>query len=169
MMSESYVITSTIVVIVVTFSIEEVISLIIRRAARVANVRPAFVRDITVGLRIVAALIVISTLLGLTGLSSEFTSLTISGIAALAVTLALQSSLSNVIANIILLREKAIRVDDTIQVSGIKGRIVRIALINTWIKLDSGEIAVVSNSNLLSGPFINFTATDRLTKNFALT
>ena len=168
MESEAYLIAGSIVIIVVTLLIEEGISFIIRRAARLAKVRLSAIRDITVGLRIVAILVIISAVLGFTGLSSEFTSLTISGIAALATSLALQSTLSNMIAGILLVRDGTIRVDDQIEYSNIKGKIARIALRNTWIMLDSGAIAVVSNSSLSNGPLVNYTATERLSKRFAL-
>src|SRR5271157_380335 len=111
MESELYLIAGSIVIVVATLLIEEGISFIIRRAAKLAKVRPSAIRDITVGLRIVAILVIISAVLGFTGLSSEFTSLTISGIAALATSLALQSTLSNMIAGILLVRDGTIRVD----------------------------------------------------------
>jgi small conductance mechanosensitive channel len=168
MASEVYLVVGSIAITVFTLLVEEGISIIIRRAAKIARVRPSVIRDITGGLRIVAILVIVSAILGFTGLSSEFTSLTISGIAALAASLALQSTLSNVIAGILLIRDGIIRVDDVIEYSGIKGRVVRIALRNTWIMPDSGKIVVVSNSSLSNGPLTNHTGTERLSKKFVL-
>jgi small conductance mechanosensitive channel len=168
LVSELYLISGSISIIATTFAIEEAINFVIRRAAKAAGVRNAFVRDASVGLRVVAVLVAVSAVLGFTKLSSEFTSLTVSGIAALAVSLALQSTLSNMIAGLLLLYDRTIRIGDIIEYSGVKGRVARIALRNTWIEMDSGKIAMVSNSNLSSGPLINHSAADRLSKKFAL-
>jgi len=151
-----------------TFLIEEVINFVITRAAKRAGANPTLVRDVGAGLRIIAIFVVVSGILTLTGLASEFTALTISGIGALAVSLALQTTLSNVISGILLFYDGAIHLDDTIEYSSVKGRVVRLALRNTWIKTDSGTIAVVSNSSLSSGPLINHSATARISRKYAI-
>jgi len=166
MLSIGYIVSGSVLVAATTLLIEETINVIIRRAARAADVRPYLIRDVSVALRVIAFLIIASSILSLTGLSDHFTSLTISGIAALAVSLALQSSLTNVIAGILLINQRAIRVDDVIEYGSVKGKVVRIALINTWLLLDSGKVAVISNSNLSNGPLINHTATERLSKRY---
>jgi small-conductance mechanosensitive channel len=55
-----------------------------------------------------------------------------------------------------------LRLDDMIQFSGVKGRVVRIGLVTTWLKTDDGTIATVTNSNLLAGPMLNYSAQARL-------
>jgi small-conductance mechanosensitive channel len=119
-------------------------------------------------MRIIAILIVIAGILSLTGLASEFTALTISGIGALAVSLALQNALSNVISGILLLYDGVIHIDDTVEYGNVKGKVVRLTLRNTWIKTDTGKIAVISNSLLSGGPLINHSATARLSKKYAI-
>jgi small conductance mechanosensitive channel len=104
----------------------------------------------------------------LTGLASEFTALTLSGIGALAVSLALQNTLSNIISGIFLFSDGLIHLNDIVEYSSVRGKVVRIALRNTWIKMDSGEIAVISNSLLSGGPLINHSATARLSKKYAI-
>jgi small conductance mechanosensitive channel len=168
MATEIYLASGTIAIIVAVLLIEEGISFIIRRAAKAAKIRPVITRDLVTGLRIVALVIIISAVLSFTGLASEFTSLTISGIAALVASLALQSSLSNVIAGIFLINDGVVRIDDEIEYSGVKGKVVRIALRNIWIKTESGAIAVVSNSSLSSGPLVNHTAIERLSKKLGI-
>lgn len=88
--------------------------------------------------------------------------LTVSAIAAIAVTLALQTTLQNLISGFLLLRGRFIRLGDVIQVSGVKGSVVSIGLIQVVLKLEGGALAVISNSNLLSGPMVNYTAPARL-------
>jgi len=154
--------------IAVPILIEEFISSVIRRAAKVAGTSPTVIRDIVGAMRIIAILIIVAGILRLTGLASEFTTLTLSGIGALAFSLALQNTLSNVISGIYLIYDGAIHLNDTIEYEGVKGKVVRLALRNTWIKTDTGKIAVISNSLLSGGPLINHSATTRLSKKYAI-
>lgn len=99
------------------------------------------------------------------GVSSYSTTLTISGIGGLAVSLALQTTLSNVIAGVFLLNDGIIRLGDDIQYGspgGVRGVVVRLSLRTTWIQTADGVIAVIGNSNLSAGPILNYTAKARL-------
>ena len=100
----------------------------------------------------------------LTGLSSQLTTLTISGIAGLGVTLALQNTLSDVIAGVLLLQDGVIRIGDDVSFQGVRGEIVKLNLRTTWVKTQDGVIIVIGNSNLSAGPIVNHTASSRLTK-----
>jgi small-conductance mechanosensitive channel len=146
---------------------EEVISLVTRRAAKAAGAGSTVLRDIKTGTRLIALVLIISNVLNLAGLSSLFTTLTISGILAVAVSLALQTTLSNVISGLLLFNDGVLRLGDTIEYGGTKGRVVRIGLRNTWLKTELGHLAVVSNSSLSGGPLLNHTATERLKKKYA--
>jgi len=88
--------------------------------------------------------------------------LTFSAIVGLAATLALQTTIGNVIAGFILLRDRVLRLNDHIQIGGVSGTVVRLGLVTTWLRLEDGSLASVSNSNLLSGPLVNKSAGDRL-------
>ena len=102
--------------------------------------------------------------LGVTGVASEFSFITISGIAGLTVSLALQNTLSNVISGFLLLSDGAIRLNDSVEYSGVKGVVVKLGLRATWVKTEQGDIAIVSNNYLVNGPLVNHTATKRLEK-----
>ena len=146
---------------------EELISFLIRRAAKRARAGRTVLRDLGAGMRLIALLIILSNILSVSGLSSLFTTLTVSGVMAVAASLALQSTLSNVISGLLLFNDGVLRLGDSIAYSGTQGTVVRIGLRNTWIKTDEGHLAVVSNSSLSSGPLANLTATDRLSKKYA--
>jgi small-conductance mechanosensitive channel len=88
--------------------------------------------------------------------------LTFSAIIGLAATLALQTTLGNIVAGFILLQDRTLRMNDVITVGSITGRVVRIGLVTVWLRLDDGNVASMSNSTLLSGPMINRSAKDRL-------
>jgi len=66
---------------------EELISLVTRRAARAAGAGSTVLRDIKTGTRLIALVIIFSNGLNSAGLSSLFTTLTISGILAVALSL----------------------------------------------------------------------------------
>lgn len=103
----------------------------------------------------------------LTGLSTDITTLTISGIAGLAVSLALQNTLSNVIAGVLLLNDGIIRLGDDIQYGGpggVRGEVVKLSLRTTWLRTKDEVITVIGNSNLSAGPILNYSATARLEK-----
>ena len=115
-------------------------------------------------LMLLAAAGVLSTL---SGLSSYLTALTISGIAGLAISLALQTTLSNIISGILMLRDGVVHIGDDLQYGGpggMRGEVVRLSLRTTWIRTADGVIAVIGNSNLAAGPIINYTAKARLTR-----
>ena len=117
------------------------------------------VRQWVAVLMIVTAVVVVASL---TGISSEFTTLTLSGIAGLALTLALQSTLSNIIAGVLLLQDGVLRLGDDIEFQSVRGEVTKLNLRTTWIKNKEGVIVVVGNSNLSAGPIINRTAKARL-------
>jgi small conductance mechanosensitive channel len=158
----------SVVIAVITLGSVEVLSLVIRRAAKIAGVGPTVLRDISEGMRVIALIIIVSGILSFTGLASEFTALTISGIAGLALSLALQTTLTNVISGILMIRDGIIRLGDNIEYGGTKGQVVRVALRNAWILQEDGSIAVVSNASLSSGPLVNHSATERLKKKYAM-
>ena len=152
----------------ITVLIEEGISRVIRHGAKKAGTNPTVIRDIAVAMRVIAVLVIVTMILSLTGLASEFTTITISGIGALAVSLALQNTLSNILSGILMFHDGLIHLNDTVEYGSVKGKVVRLAMRNTWIKMDSGKIAVISNSLLASGPLINHSATERISRKYAI-
>jgi len=154
--------------IVVVVLIEEGIHYLIRRAAKAAGTSSTVIRDIGVTMRVIAILVILAGVLSLTGLASQFTALAISGIGALAISLSLQNTISNIIAGILLFYDGVIHLNDIVEYGSVKGKVVRLALRNTWIKLDSGNIAVISNSLLAGGPLINHSATERLSRKYEI-
>jgi small-conductance mechanosensitive channel len=88
--------------------------------------------------------------------------LTLSAVVGLAATLALQTTIGNVIAGFILLRNRVLRLNDHVSIGGVSGTVVRLGLVTTWLRLEDGSLASVSNSNLLAGPLVNRSAGHRL-------
>lgn len=120
------------------------------------------IRDIRYGVRIAWIVIVVAIVLIVTGIASEFQALTVTGLAGLAISLALQTTLSNILAGVLLFSDKTLRLHDVISYGEIKGTIIRVGLRSTWIRTQEGNIAIIGNSTLMNGPFINYTAEERL-------
>lgn len=148
--------------------IGEGVSRLIRTAGRRAGIKEAtlvVIRDTSRGIWVVVAIVGVADY---THLASELSLLVLSTVGGLILSLALQATLSNVIAGLFMLNDGTLRVGDEITYSSVKGKVVRITLRTSWIATEKGTIAVVSNSNLMGGPLINQTATTRLVRRHSL-
>jgi small-conductance mechanosensitive channel len=91
---------------------------------------------------------------------------TLSAIIGLALTMALQTTIANLIGGAILIHNRVLRLDDNVSISGVGGRVVRVGLITTWIRTADGKLVSVSNSTLLNGPLVNSSVGERLKGEF---
>lgn len=127
---------------------------------------PAAVRWIRFAVSLIGFLLAAAVLFVAFGPLTISAGVTLSAIVGLAATLALQTTIGNVIAGVILLRDRVLRLNDRITIGGVSGTVVRLGLVTVWLRLDDGSLASVSNSNLLSGPLVNKSARDRLQGEF---
>ncbi len=88
--------------------------------------------------------------------------LTFTAVGGIALTLALQTTLQNIVSGFLLQRRGFLHLRDQVEFGGTKGTVVSLGLVTTVMKLENGTLVFVSNSNLLAGPLVNRTATDRL-------
>ncbi len=137
---------------------------IISPAARRAGVAQGEIRIFKEGIRFVVIILSVLAAIRVAGLTSDFTTLTASGIAAVALSLALQTTLTNVISGISLLVDNTLRVNDLIEISGTKGQVMKIGLRTSWVKTSEGNLVIISNSQIANGPLTNYTAAERLMK-----
>jgi len=152
-----------------TFAVEELLSRLTARAAKSAGVAPNEVRQIQDALLIIFIAIAAVVVTGVLGISSFFTTFTFSAVAGVAATLALQSTLQNIIAGIFMIRDYTLRLGDSIEIGGMKGKVVRLGFRTAWLKDEGGSVVIVSNNTLMNGPFANRTATQRLEKKIPTT
>jgi small-conductance mechanosensitive channel len=156
------------VIIAVLALLGEGTSRVIRRFGKRAGLRETTlitIRDLS---RVIWVLLAVVGVAFYTGLASDLTVLAVSTVGGLILSLALQATLSNVIAGIFMLEDGTLRVGDEVTYSSIKGTVIRIALRTTWIINEKGVIVAVSNSNLMGGPLIIHTATTRLVPKYHL-
>jgi small-conductance mechanosensitive channel len=122
--------------------------------------------SLTQWMGVITLLAAVAVLSSVAGISSYLTALTVSGIAGLVVSLALQSTISNVISGVLLQHDGVIRIGDDIQygIGGVRGDVVRLSLRTTWLKTKEGVIVVLSNSNIAGGPILNYTSLSRVAR-----
>jgi len=155
------------VAVIVAFAwfVSQLLSRVITHGARRAGVSPRVIGYIRVALNAAWIVVAVTSVLSISSLEPYLSgALTISGLVTLAVSLALQTTFSNMIAGILLFQDNALRIGDDILYGSIRGRVIRVWLRTTWVQTNDGTIAIISNNTLSPGPWINFTATERLTK-----
>lgn len=130
--------------------------------AKRAGASRTLVKSIGDGIRVAWIVVGAAGVLIITGIASQFQALTVTGLAGLTISLALQTTLSNIIAGVLLFSDRTLRLHDEIAYSGIRGTVVRVGLRSTLIRTQEGRIAIIGNSTLLAGPFINYSAEERL-------
>ena len=155
-------------VIAGSWFVSELLIRLVTRGAKRAGASADLVRNVREGLSILWVVFVAAWLVFVLGLGSIFSFLTLSGIVGLAISLALQNTLTNIISGILILSDGVLRLHDSVEYSGVKGRVVKIGLRATWVKTDSGDIAIISNNYLANGPLVNFTARERLDRKLRL-
>jgi small-conductance mechanosensitive channel len=156
---------STFAVLVVVAAVAIGGYLLSRTAAerlRAHGAPPHAVRGVRIAITLVTLAIAALTLFAAFGPLPALSGLTLSAVLGIAATLALQTTIGNVIAGFILLHDRVLRLDDVVQISGVSGKVVQLGLVTTWLRMEDGSLATVSNSTLLSGPLLNRSASERL-------
>jgi small conductance mechanosensitive channel len=105
-------------------------------------------------------IVAIVTALGFVGIPSA-SILTVVGAAGLALALALQNTLSNVAAGIMLAWIRPIAVGDYVTGDGVEGVVVEIGLFGTRLRSTSGLYVFCNNTRMWNGPITNHTREPR--------
>lgn len=116
--------------------------------------------------RISAVVVVLAGLflaLGILNLSKTLTSLLAgAGVAGLAIGLALQGTLSNTFAGVVLSFRKKIQIGHWVETNGFSGEVMDINLKDFTIKEADNNIVVIPNKMILENPLKNFTLTTKM-------
>jgi len=106
-----------------------------------------------------SAILVVVIVLALNQLGVETTSLiAVLGAASLAVGLALQGSLSNFAAGILLIIFRPIRIGDFIEAGGASGVVRDIEMLNTQLTSSDNKLITLPNSKVMGDKIVNHTA-----------
>lgn len=119
------------------------------------SIRTFLIPIINIVLKVMITMFVVDRL----GLNASGLIAAIGGIG-LAVGLALQGSLSNFAAGILILIFKPFKVGDYIVSQGNEGSVVSISILNTVLNTAKGQVITLPNGNLFNNPITNFSTNE---------
>ncbi|WP_187908554.1 small-conductance mechanosensitive channel MscS [Helicobacter pylori] len=106
-------------------------------------------------------ILIITTIITLSTLGVQTTSIiTVLGTAGIAVALALKDSLSSIAGGIIVIVLRPFKKGDTVELSGLNGKVESVNLFNTSLRLHDGRLAVLPNKNVANSNIINSNNTE---------
>lgn len=148
-------IVAAIAIIIVGMIVARVVSNTINRVmvarsidATVADFLSALVRYGIIAFTLIAAL-------GRVGVQTASV-IAVLGAAGLAIGLALQGSLSNLAAGVLLVTFRPFRAGEYVDLGGIAGSVLNVQIFSTTLRTLDGKIVVVPNGKIIAGNIINF-------------
>ncbi|EOC1340881.1 small-conductance mechanosensitive channel MscS [Cronobacter dublinensis] len=148
-------IVAAIAIIIVGMIVARVISNTVNRLmlarhidATVADFLSALVRYGIIAFTLIAAL-------GRVGVQTASV-IAVLGAAGLAVGLALQGSLSNLAAGVLLVTFRPFRAGEYVDLGGVAGSVLHVQIFSTTLRTADGRIVVVPNGKIIAGNIINF-------------
>ncbi|WP_411767505.1 mechanosensitive ion channel family protein [Winogradskyella sp. A3E31] len=152
-----------VLVMIVSYYIARKINKLVTKAMDKKVDQPSISK--TIG-RISAVVIVLGALflsLGILNLSKALTSLLAgAGVAGLAVGLALQGTISNTFAGVVLSFRKRIQIGHWVETNGFSGEIIDINLKEFILKETDNNMVVIPNKTILENPLKNYSLTNRM-------
>lgn len=146
---------AAIVILVVGFIASRMISFLVHRvlaAHKVDHTVSDFLANISRYAVIAFALI---AALGHVGVQTA-SIIAVLGAAGLAVGLALQGSLSNLAAGVLLVTFRAFRIGEYVDLGGVAGTVLNIQIFSTTLRTVDGKIVIVPNGKIIANNIINF-------------
>lgn len=148
-------IVAAIAIIIIGMIIARIISNAVNRLLRarhidatVADFLSALVRYGVIAFTVIAAL-------GRIGVQTA-SGIAVLGAAGLAVGLALQGSLSNLAAGVLLVTFRPFRTGEFVDLGGVMGTVLQVQIFSTTLRTADGKIVVVPNGKIISGNIVNF-------------
>jgi len=130
-----------------------------RKAMTKAEVDPTLVAFFSKGVYYLILIVVFIAVLSLFGVQTT-SLIAVLGAAGLAVGLALQGTLSNFAAGVMLLIFRPFKLDDFVDIGGTMGSVMEIGLFSTTLKTTDNVKIVVPNSSVWGGTISNFNGYD---------
>ena len=148
---------AAIVIVIVGRIVVGFITSFVKKLLRRSNVDETLTKFLSSLIRIF--LMVVVFIAAISQLGVETTSLiAILGAAGLAIGLALQGSLSNFAAGVMLIIFRPFKVGDFIEAGGAVGVVEEIRIFNTMMKTGDNKEIIIPNSNIIGGNIINYSA-----------
>lgn len=162
-------IVTTLAIIIVGFILVKVILAIVRRQLAKTKLDRALQGFVMSILKFVLYLILIFTILSSLGIS--LTGLTVVATAlSLAISLALQDSLKNLVNGFIIISTSLLKQGDWVQVAGVEGSVQDVRMLFTVLKTADNKKITIPNSTVLASEIINYNTLKyrRLDFNFSI-
>jgi len=131
----------------------------LKRVIRQPSIRGLLANIVSI-VTIVLGLILALSILNLDGTLKSL--LAGAGVAGLAISLALQGTLSNTFSGLFIAIKDELNIGDWIETNGFSGKVIEIDLRNTKIKESDNNIVVLPNKLILENPFKNHGLTRRI-------
>lgn len=131
-----------------------------QRALERAGIDPmlsGFLRNVAYGALVVVVLIAAVGTLGVQTTSL----LAVLGAAGLAIGLALQGSLSNIAAGMMLITLRPFRSGDYVKIAGEEGSVEQVMVFQTTLRTPDNRLVTLPNSQITASPIVNFTSNTR--------
>ena len=146
-------------ILLIGWIVSRVLTAILRRVMRKAKLDPtltAFFANFTYAVLMV--LVVVSAIQALGVATTSF--IAVLGAAGLAVGFALQGSLSNFAAGVMLILFRPFRAGDYVEAGGVSGSVEEIQIFATVMRTPDNKRIIVPNSSITGGTIVNYSAND---------
>ncbi|MDB4021937.1 mechanosensitive ion channel [Litorivicinus sp.] len=127
----------------------------IEKIAASLGIDTLIVEFLTASLKIFLYVVVAIAILSAAGIETHSLVAAV-GAAGLAIGLALQNSLSNLAAGLLLALNNTFKKGDHIEANGITGRVEKISLISTYLTTPENKSVIIPNNALMSGNIVNY-------------
>jgi small conductance mechanosensitive channel len=148
-------IVSALAILIIGFWISKTLTRILKKVLTKRNVDFTFVHFLSSALKFALYLFVIIAAVGQLGI--ETTSFIAAlGAAGLAIGLALQGSLANVAAGVMLIIFRQVRVGQFVESGGVSGTVEKVGIFNTTLVSIDNKVIFIPNSKLINDNIINY-------------
>ena len=152
---------AAIAILVIGWLVVKIITAIVRKTLNKSRLEPTLTNFLTSVLNMaLMAFVLISAITKLGVNTASFVALL--GAAGFAVGFAMQGSLSNFAAGVMLMIFRPMRVDDLVEAGGVLGTVAEIGVFATTINTLENKKAIVANSTITGGNIINYSANGNL-------
>lgn len=147
---------STVLIVAICLVAIKVITTIFNRAIQRLNVEKTLHAFLRSGLQVILWFVAVVIVLG--NLGVDFTSLiALFSVVGLAVSLAIQGTLSNLAGGMMLLTSKPFKAGDYIQAAGTEGIVTEVGLVYTRLKTYDNKLILIPNGEISKEKIINYT------------
>lgn len=146
----------TVLIFAVCLVVMKVLTVLLERALKHLNVEKSLHTFVKSSVRILAWFVTIVIILSYLGVDPT-SLIAILSVAGLAVSLAIQGTLSNLAGGMMVLTSKPFKVGDYVQAGGVEGTVADIGLVYTRLKTFDNKLILIPNGEISKEKIVNYT------------